>query len=81
MSVPDSTIKREDIVILVEAVIKAKSDKALLIEHDEIPTANCCDWFPLSQIDDDSELFGKCKVGEVGDLVITKWIAEQKGII
>jgi hypothetical protein len=34
-------------------------------------------WIPQSQIHDDSEV---SKPGDEGDLIITQWIAEQKGI-
>lgn len=35
-------------------------------------------WIPKSQIDDDSEVWQK---NQEGDLVISEWIAHQKGII
>lgn len=38
-------------------------------------------WFPDSQIHDDSELYMKSKVGDMGTLVVTAWIAEQKGLV
>jgi hypothetical protein len=49
------------------------SDKALLclIDGEQI-------WIPQSQITDDSEVF---EAGGTGDLVITKWLAEQKELI
>ena len=34
-------------------------------------------WIPQSQIDDDSEV---CTEGDEGTLVISQWIAEQKGL-
>lgn len=34
-------------------------------------------WIPQSHIHDDSEV---SKPGDEGDLIITQWIAEQKGI-
>ena len=34
-------------------------------------------WIPQSQIDDDSECW---TMGDEGDLVISEWIAEQKGL-
>jgi len=34
-------------------------------------------WIPYSQIHDDSEVYIE---GHVGKLVITRWIAEQKGL-
>jgi len=39
-------------------------------------------WFPDSQIDDNaSEIYSGCKRGDTGKLVITEWIAKQKGIL
>ena len=35
-------------------------------------------WIPKSQVDDDSEVYG---AGHEGKLVITEWIAKQKGIV
>ena len=35
-------------------------------------------WFPQSQICDDSEVY---KAGDEGTLVITRWIAQQKGLL
>lgn len=35
-------------------------------------------WIPKSQIHDDSEVWKK---GQTGALVITRWIAEQKGLV
>jgi len=39
-------------------------------------------WIPYSQIDDDSELYkGKdCPEGTEGTLVISDWLAEQRGL-
>lgn len=35
-------------------------------------------WIPQSQVTDDSEVW---KPGDQGKLVITEWIAEQKGLV
>jgi hypothetical protein len=35
-------------------------------------------WIPQSQIDDDSEVY---EGGDEGELVISQWIAEQKGLV
>lgn len=37
-------------------------------------------WIPDTQIDDDSELYMQSKKGDKGALVISAWIAKQKGI-
>ena len=34
-------------------------------------------WIPQSQVHDDSEVY---KVGQRGTLVITRWIAQQRGL-
>jgi len=52
--------------------VKAASDKSLLcvIDGEE-------HWIPQTQIDDDSEVY---KRGDEGKLVISRWIARQKGL-
>lgn len=35
-------------------------------------------WIPRSQITDDSEVWEK---GDVGELVVTMWIAKEKGLL
>lgn len=56
-----------------DVTAKKETDKALLClfpdgeEH----------WIPKSHVDDDSEVY---REGDVGKLVVTKWIAEQKGL-
>ena len=56
-----------------DVLCKAASPKAILvvIEGTEY-------WIPQSQVDDDSEVWAK---GDEGTLVITEWIAMQKGIL
>lgn len=56
---------------LVNTKVMRETEKALLVEHadDEF-------WIPKSQICDDSEVYGD---GHEGDLVITRWLAGQKG--
>ena len=51
----------------------AQTDLALLciINDEEV-------WVPHSQIDDDSEVFEK---GTNGDLVVTRWWAEKRGLV
>ena len=54
------------------AYCKAESEAAVLvtIEGEDF-------WIPKSQLHDDSEVYRK---GDSGTLIITKWIAKQKGI-
>jgi hypothetical protein len=52
--------------------VKKETGAALLCvtrEHGEV-------WVPKSQIDEDSEVY---KEGTDGRLIVTQWIAEQKG--
>lgn len=35
-------------------------------------------WIPLSQIHDDSEVYGE---GHSGTLIVSRWIAQQKGLV
>lgn len=51
------------------------SGRALLVE---IPGHSDPIWIPQGQIDEDSEVW---RDGDEGDLVITEWIAEQKGLL
>jgi hypothetical protein len=62
-----NTVSFENVSVLVE------TPKALLvdIEGEEV-------WIPLSQIDDDSEVY---KANTCGRLVITEWIAKAKGLV
>jgi len=56
-----------------DVTVEHDSGKSLLciIEGEKI-------WIPHSQITEDSEVY---KMGTEGDLVITEWIAEQKGLV
>jgi hypothetical protein len=56
-----------------DVTVLRETDKALLcdIEGEEM-------WIPKSQIDDDSEVY---EDGTEGTLIITQWLAAQKGLI
>jgi len=58
-----------------KCVCVRETDKAILVECDEFDEAL---WIPLSQIDDDSEVY---KEGTEGDLIASSWFAEKKGWI
>lgn len=58
-------------VRIEDVVCKHATQKALLVEVDGDEV-----WVPQSQITDDSEVW---KEGDTGTLVVTEWIAEQKG--
>ena len=49
------------------------TDSALLVAIDGREV-----WIPQSQIDDESEVY---EVGQEGELVISEWLATQKGIV
>lgn len=38
-------------------------------------------WIPYSQIDDDSEMYDRKQIGKTGGLIISEWLARQKGLI
>lgn len=53
------------------------TDRAILIECDDYDDPI---WIPKSQIDNDASEVAP-KKGDVGVLTISKWIAEQKGLV
>lgn len=61
----------EDTVEFDDVTATAETDKALccLVEGES-------HWIPKSQVHDNSEVYKK---GHKGRLVVTQWIAEQKG--
>lgn len=65
----ESTVTFEDVTC------KKATEKALLcdIDGEEV-------WIPLSQVHDDSEVFDDAK-NAMGKLVVTEWIAKQKGLV
>ena len=66
---------KEDDYQMENATCTKATAKALLIESDELDTE---EWVPLSQVSDDSEVMDE---GDEGLLVVTAWIASQKGWI
>ena len=58
---------------VVEATAFAETNDAI-----KVRTEHGVHWIPKSQIDDDSEVYEK---GHEGKLVITRWLAKQKGWI
>lgn len=63
---------RGDDVTLEGVTATAESAKALCVELNDDTEA----WVPKSQITDDSEVYAK---GHQGRLVITRWLAREKG--
>jgi hypothetical protein len=56
-----------------DARVVGESEEAILVE---VPELEGPIWIPKSQIDDDSEVYKK---GTEGILIISEWLAEQKG--
>ena len=55
------------------AVVLRESDKSILVRLEEDGEET---WVPKSQIHDDSEVW---KADQSGDLIVSNWIAAQKG--
>lgn len=62
----------EDTCTIKDVTVRRETTLALLcvIEGEEY-------WIPKSQIDDDSEVY---EMGTEGKLVVSQWIADQRGI-
>jgi hypothetical protein len=63
---------RSTVQFEIDDPVEAESENAILVEVEGEKV-----WLPKSQIEEDSEVYGK---GHTGTLVITEWIAKQKGI-
>jgi hypothetical protein len=59
--------------VKLEAICLKQTEKALLVEIDGEQH-----WIPQSQVDDDSEVY---KEGDEGTLVVSEWIATEKGLV
>lgn len=68
-----NTVEFYDVTVKAESEKGSNDSGALLclIDGEEI-------WIPKSQITDDSEVY---ETGTEGTLVVTEWIAEQKGLV
>jgi hypothetical protein len=64
----------EDTVSFDVETVEAESEKAILVEIEDEKV-----WVPKSQIHDDSEVYSK-KSG-AGELIVTRWWAEKKGLV
>jgi hypothetical protein len=65
--------ERDETESFDDVLIKAETDKACLCLFDD----GVEHWIPKSQIHADSEVW---QDGDEGVLVLTRWIAEQKGL-
>lgn len=61
---------------LDDCTIVRETDKAILVRIGDQDDNEV--WIPKSQIHDDSDIW---KEGESGRLIITEWIAKQKGFL
>jgi hypothetical protein len=63
----------ECVDIDIETPVLSETAKAILVdvEGEEV-------WIPKSMIHDDSEVF---RQGHTGTLIVSRWIAEQKGLV
>jgi hypothetical protein len=59
----------------VEVIRESDSGKALLVKDDEGEEF----WIPKSQIHEDSEVFKPDGVNSYGRLIVTQWLAKEKG--
>ena len=57
-----------------DVVCEQSTDKAILCVFED----GTKHWIPNSQVDDDSEVY---EHGHEGKLVVSLWIAEQKGLV
>lgn len=62
----------EKAVVAEDVTCAAETDRAILVKIDDVEH-----WIPKGHIHDDSEVFGR---GHTGKLVITKWIAQKRGL-
>lgn len=62
--------------------VKAISGKALLCELTEDAGKHPLqEWFPKSHIAEGSEIHGRSQIGDEGQLTVSEWIADQKGLL
>lgn len=65
--------KYEETFELHDVHCKHATDKAILVEGGDLDDE---EWIPLSQVSDESEVMD---IDDEGTLIITLWLAEQKG--
>lgn len=63
-------------VTLLDVVCTMETEKAILVKIKDADEEQY--WIPKSQIDDESEVYQE---NDEGKLVISAWIAEQKGLL
>lgn len=73
-------MSRDETVSFEGCVVVRGTDKALLVRIPDTDFEDVGVWIPKSQIHDDSEVFEEDGPGNEGTLVISKWLAVEKGI-
>jgi len=63
------------ITFSIPVTLKRKTDAAILVEDEDGEEV----WIPISQLDDDTEIWEDSEIGEEGKLVIPEWLATKKG--
>lgn len=71
-------VQEEESFEIDDAIVVRETEKALLVEA---PILDEEQWVPKSQITEDSEVFNAKSGKEPGSLIVTHWIAQQKGWI
>lgn len=69
---------QDDGVSLGAGTVKIETDKALLIELEDIGEER---WVPKSVIHDDSEVYEASGDGSSGDVVVMEWWATKNGLV
>ena len=59
-----------------EVKVTGATDKGLWVEREGEQ-----EFYPFSQIHDDSEIYSAAQKGETGTLVITEWLASERGLL
>lgn len=63
--------------IVFDCTVVKKTDKALLIRLDDDRE----EWIPLSQISSDYDITAEAAEGDEGEIGLTEFIADQRGLI
>ena len=71
---PEEYYDDENYIVFPSCVVRVETDAAILVDLGEEGEH----WFPKSVLHEDSEVFEK---DTNGDLIVKKWIAEDRGLI
>lgn len=70
--------RQDDGASLGAGIVKKETEKALLIELEDIGKEQ---WVPKSVIHDDSEVYEASGDGSSGDVVVLNWWASKNGLV